>query len=375
MTAATRAAPDAAGARRLTTRWRAKDGSLHWIEWSLRTVRADRMVYASGRDVTQQLLAERALAGSESRYRTLVDGLPDTAVFLVDARPARRVRRRPGAARRRDRAGASSSASTSAPSLPQPDVDARSPTACAAALARRGAQPRHRLGRARPRAVAAHEPAARRRARADRRRDAHRPGRPRRVEREREIGEAQERFRRAFEDAPIGMAVADARRPLPRGQPGAVRDHGLHRRAAHRHALLDDHPPRGRRRRPRGDARRWSPASSLVGRREALPAPRRLGRVGRAQRHARARRRRRAAALPRPDPGHHRAPPLRARAAPARRPRSADGPAQPPPLRAGARPPRRATSRATARAARCSCSTSTTSSTSTTRSATTPATS
>ena len=30
-----------------------------------------------------------------------------------------------------------------------------------------------------------------------------------RVEREREIGEAQERFRRAFEDAPIGMAVAD----------------------------------------------------------------------------------------------------------------------------------------------------------------------
>ncbi len=30
-----------------------------------------------------------------------------------------------------------------------------------------------------------------------------------RVEHEREIGEAQERFRRAFEDAPIGMAVAD----------------------------------------------------------------------------------------------------------------------------------------------------------------------
>ena len=42
------------------------------------------MVYASGRDVTQELLAERALASSESRYRTLVDGLPDTAVFLVD---------------------------------------------------------------------------------------------------------------------------------------------------------------------------------------------------------------------------------------------------------------------------------------------------
>ena len=69
----------------MANRWRAKDGSWHWIDWSLRTVDEDRMVYASGRDVTQELLAERALASSEGRYRALVSGLPGTAVFLVDA--------------------------------------------------------------------------------------------------------------------------------------------------------------------------------------------------------------------------------------------------------------------------------------------------
>ena len=84
MSMATRAArvPGAPGGR-VTNRWLAKDGSWHWIDWSLRTVVEDRMVYASGRDVTQELLAERALASSESRYRALVQGLPGTAVFLV----------------------------------------------------------------------------------------------------------------------------------------------------------------------------------------------------------------------------------------------------------------------------------------------------
>lgn len=85
MSAATRAARIAGAAGgRVTNRWRAKDGSWHWIDWSLSTVDEDRMVYASGRDVTQELLAERALATSEGRYRALVQGLPGTAVFLVD---------------------------------------------------------------------------------------------------------------------------------------------------------------------------------------------------------------------------------------------------------------------------------------------------
>ncbi|CAN5595948.1 hypothetical protein BH20ACT17_BH20ACT17_01980 [soil metagenome] len=52
--------PNTPGAQ-LTTRLRAKDGSWHWIDWSLRTVNDERLVYASGRDVTQRLVAERAL--------------------------------------------------------------------------------------------------------------------------------------------------------------------------------------------------------------------------------------------------------------------------------------------------------------------------
>ncbi|MDP1848944.1 MAG: PAS domain S-box protein, partial [Solirubrobacteraceae bacterium] len=206
MSAATRSVPDASGSRRLTTRWRAKDGSLHWIQWSLRTVRADRMVYASGRDVTQQLLAERALAGSESRYRTLVDGLPDTAVFLVDR--ALRVEFAAGQALHDGTiAPAGLIGEPVAAILPRPESTALA-EACSAALA----------GEERSLDIVSGEHGHALWLRTSPLRGDE-PGqitgamlivqdiRPR-VEREREIDEAQERFRRAFEDAPIGMAVA-----------------------------------------------------------------------------------------------------------------------------------------------------------------------
>ena len=205
VSAATRAARDADGAA-LTTRWRAKDGSLHWIAWSLRTVHSDRTVYASGRDVTQELLAERALAGSESRYRTLVDGLPDTAVFLVD--PSLQIE---FAAGRPLHDGAIAPSRLIgehvAAVLPLPQSTALA-DACSAALAGEERSPDI--------VSAEHGHALWLRTsplRGDE--DEAVTGamlivqdiRPR-VEREREIGEAQERFRRAFEDAPIGMAVA-----------------------------------------------------------------------------------------------------------------------------------------------------------------------
>ena len=208
MSAATRAARvSGAPGGRVTNRWRAKDGSWHWIDWSLRTSVEERMVYASGRDVTQELLAERALANSESRYRALVHGLPGTAVFLVGENL-----RLEFAAGQELHAGAITPAQLIGEHvgaiLPQPGagllVDA-----CAAALAGeergfdivsaehghalwlrtsplRGDDPREIVG-----AMLIAQDIRER------------------VEREREIGEAQERFRRAFEDAPIGMAVAD----------------------------------------------------------------------------------------------------------------------------------------------------------------------
>ena len=208
MSAATRAArmPGAPGGR-LTNRWRAKDGSWHWIGWSLRTIDEDRMVYASGRDVTQELLAERALASSESRYRALVQGLPGTAVFLVGndlhLEFAAGQELHDGAITPSRLIGEHVSAI-----LPEPAAETLV-DACIAALGGeersfdivsaehghalwlrtsplRGDEPREIVGAM----LIAQDIRGR-------------------IEREREIGEAQERFRRAFEDAPIGMAVAD----------------------------------------------------------------------------------------------------------------------------------------------------------------------
>jgi len=205
MEEATRAAR-AAGApgARMTNQWRAKDGSCHWINWSLRTVDEERMVYASGRDITQEWLAERALASSERRYRALVDGLPGTAVFLAK-----------GDLRLEFAAGRPLHDGSTPPCdllgthvgelLPAPESD-QLVEACTAALdgeehsfdivsAEHGyalwlhtSPLRSEDGRIGAMLIAQDISA--------------------RVATTREIGEAQERFRRAFDDAPIGMAVA-----------------------------------------------------------------------------------------------------------------------------------------------------------------------
>ncbi|MBA3748444.1 MAG: PAS domain S-box protein, partial [Solirubrobacterales bacterium] len=205
MAAATRAArvPGATGSR-LTNRWRAKDGSWHWVDWSLRTVDEERMVYASGRDVTTEWLAERALASSESRYRALVDSLPGTAVFLVDTdlclefgsgQPLH-----DGAIVPRELVGGHV-----CELLPAPQAD-ELVEACQAALdghersldlisAEHGyalwlrTSPVHGEHGQTGAMLIVQDVSAR-------------------VARAREMSEAQERFRRAFEDAPIGMAVA-----------------------------------------------------------------------------------------------------------------------------------------------------------------------
>ena len=203
MAAATRDARMAPGAR-VTNQWLAKDGSMHWINWSLRTVDEERMVYASGRDITQEWLAERALESSERRYRALVDGLPGTAVFLADGdlrlEFAAGQPLHAGGAPPRELVGAGV-----AGLLPEP-VAEQLVEACAAALQGeersfdavsvehgyalwlRTSPLRSEDGRIGAMLIAQDISA--------------------RVARNREIGEAQERFRRAFDDAPIGMAVA-----------------------------------------------------------------------------------------------------------------------------------------------------------------------
>ena len=98
MDEATRAAvvPGAPGGR-LTNRWRAKDGSWHWVDWSLRTVCEERMIYA---------FRARRHAGMAGRTRADRQRAPlprarrrparDGRVPRRD-RPAARVRGRPAA--------------------------------------------------------------------------------------------------------------------------------------------------------------------------------------------------------------------------------------------------------------------------------------
>jgi diguanylate cyclase (GGDEF)-like protein/PAS domain S-box-containing protein len=158
------------------------------------------------RDVTQQRLADRALASSERRYRALVHGLPGTAVFLVGedlqlefaaGQPLTGTGVAPG-----DLTGEHVRAL-----LPAPGADALV-DACEAALA--GAEQSFDIVAPEPgpalwlrtsplRGDAGEIVGAMLIAQDIRER----------VERQREFGEAQERFRRAFEDAPIGMAVSD----------------------------------------------------------------------------------------------------------------------------------------------------------------------
>jgi diguanylate cyclase (GGDEF)-like protein/PAS domain S-box-containing protein len=208
MAQATRAArvPGASGAR-VTNRWPAKDGSWHWIDWSLRTVDDERVVYASGRDVTQELLAERALAGSESRYRALVHGLPGTAVFLVDG--DLRLEFAAGQVLHADGVAPTQLIGEHVGAILREPASSALVDACAAAL---GGEERSfdcvstEHGYAlwlRTSPLRSDEDGLIAGAMLIAMDISHR------VEREREIGEAQERFRRAFEDAPIGMAVAD----------------------------------------------------------------------------------------------------------------------------------------------------------------------
>ena len=70
-----------------TLRVRAKDGSLRWLEWSVSGRHDDEAVQGvvvNARDVTQRVVAERALRDSEERYRTLTEASPDM-IYTVAA--------------------------------------------------------------------------------------------------------------------------------------------------------------------------------------------------------------------------------------------------------------------------------------------------
>jgi PAS domain S-box-containing protein/putative nucleotidyltransferase with HDIG domain len=73
-----------------TTRIRAKDGSLRWIEWTASNHLDDeavRGIVISARDVTDRVLSERRSSASEQRYRMVTEASPDMIYVVgVDGR-------------------------------------------------------------------------------------------------------------------------------------------------------------------------------------------------------------------------------------------------------------------------------------------------
>jgi PAS domain S-box-containing protein len=62
-------------------RYRCKDGSYRWIEW--RSSPHGKLIYAAARDITGKIQAEEALTENEAKYRSLFETSQD-AIFVID---------------------------------------------------------------------------------------------------------------------------------------------------------------------------------------------------------------------------------------------------------------------------------------------------
>jgi PAS domain S-box-containing protein len=69
----------------LENRYRCKDGSYRWLQWTATTFFGQPpLIYAATRDVTERKQAEEALRASEERYRSVIAAMRD-GIVLLDA--------------------------------------------------------------------------------------------------------------------------------------------------------------------------------------------------------------------------------------------------------------------------------------------------
>ncbi len=69
---------------RVENRLRHKDGSYHWLSWTLTA--AQGVIYANGRNITAEREAAEKLRDSERQFRLLVAGVTDYSMFMLDTK-------------------------------------------------------------------------------------------------------------------------------------------------------------------------------------------------------------------------------------------------------------------------------------------------
>jgi serine/threonine-protein kinase len=65
-------------------RYRCKDGSYRWLQWTGQEIVGQQLIYGVARDITEHKRAEEALRESEERYRSVIAAMQD-GIALLDA--------------------------------------------------------------------------------------------------------------------------------------------------------------------------------------------------------------------------------------------------------------------------------------------------
>jgi len=73
--------------RQFRNRYRCKDGSYKWLQWTAITAFDHQRIYAAARDVTERKRSLEALKESEGRYRSVIAAMQD-GIALLDSNGA-----------------------------------------------------------------------------------------------------------------------------------------------------------------------------------------------------------------------------------------------------------------------------------------------